>query len=41
VATGSHAADDLRAAGAGTVFDDLSDTPRVLSAMAVVTDRPH
>ena len=33
VATGSHTADQLRASGADVVFDDLSDTGRVLQAL--------
>ena len=33
VATGSHTAGDLRAAGADVVFDDLSDTSRVLAVL--------
>jgi phosphoglycolate phosphatase len=33
VATGSHTVDELRAAGAEVVFDDLSDTARVLAAL--------
>jgi phosphoglycolate phosphatase len=36
VATGSHTAGDLRAAGADVVFDDLSDTARVLAALAAL-----
>jgi phosphoglycolate phosphatase-like HAD superfamily hydrolase len=35
VATGHHAADELRAAGAHVVFDDLSETDRVLSALEI------
>ncbi len=30
VATGNYSVDDLRAAGADVVFEDLSDTPAVL-----------
>jgi len=33
VATGRHPADQLRAAGAHTVFEDLSDTERVLQVL--------
>jgi phosphoglycolate phosphatase len=33
VATGSHGVEDLRAAGADVVFEDLSDTRRVLQAI--------
>jgi phosphoglycolate phosphatase len=33
VATGSHSADELRAARADVVFDDLSDTAAVLAAL--------
>ncbi len=33
VATGGHRVDDLRASGADVVFDDLSDTARVLDAL--------
>src|SRR6266545_2082392 len=33
VATGNHAVDQLRAAGADVVFDDLSDTEAVLKAI--------
>jgi phosphoglycolate phosphatase len=33
VATGSYSADQLRAAGAAHVFDDLSDTPAVLAQL--------
>lgn len=35
VATGSHSVDDLRAAGAEVVFEDLSDTEAVLKALGV------
>jgi len=35
VATGSHTADALRTAGADIVFDDLSDTRRVLAALSI------
>lgn len=34
VATGNYSVDDLRAAGAGVVFRDLSDTVAVLQALA-------
>jgi phosphoglycolate phosphatase-like HAD superfamily hydrolase len=34
VATGSYSVDDLRAAGADVVFEDLSDTATVLQAIA-------
>ena len=34
VATGPHAVDELRDAGADVVFADLSDTPRVLEVLA-------
>ncbi|MBI3490367.1 MAG: haloacid dehalogenase-like hydrolase [Acidobacteria bacterium] len=33
VATGPHPVDELRQAGADAVFDDLSDTPRVLQVL--------
>ena len=33
VATGTFSADQLRACGADAVFDDLSDTPRVVQAL--------
>jgi len=33
VATGNHSVEELRAAGAGVVFDDLSDTASVLQAL--------
>jgi phosphoglycolate phosphatase len=39
VATGSHGLEDLRAAGADVVFEDLSDTSRVLSALGALTSR--
>jgi phosphoglycolate phosphatase len=39
VATGSHTAGDLRAAGADVVFEDLGDTARVLAALASVMSR--
>ena len=35
VATGSHTVDELREAGAYDVFEDLSDTSRVLSALGL------
>lgn len=35
VATGSHTADDLRQAGADEVFEDLTETERVLRALGV------
>jgi len=35
VATGSHGVDELRAAGADVVFEDLSDTSAILRAMRV------
>jgi phosphoglycolate phosphatase len=37
VATGLHSVEDLRAAGADVVFEDLSDTDRVLQALAIAT----
>jgi phosphoglycolate phosphatase len=39
VATGSHTSDDLRAVGAEVVFEDLSDTPRVLAVLASFKSR--
>ena len=35
VATGSHSADALRAAGADAVFDDLADIPAVFKALEI------
>jgi phosphoglycolate phosphatase-like HAD superfamily hydrolase len=35
VATGGHSVDELRAAGADYVFEDLTDTQAVLRAMNV------
>jgi phosphoglycolate phosphatase-like HAD superfamily hydrolase len=38
VATGSHGVEDLRAAGADAVFDDLTDVMAVLAALGLTTD---
>jgi phosphoglycolate phosphatase len=38
VATGGHSADELRAAGADVVFEDLSDLRTVLTALGLTTD---
>jgi len=39
VATGSHTVDQLRAAGADVVFDDLTDTASVLAAFSSLTSQ--
>jgi phosphoglycolate phosphatase len=39
VATGTHRVEDLVTAGADVVFEDLSDTSRVLSALATLKSR--
>jgi phosphoglycolate phosphatase len=39
VATGSHSSEELRAAGAEVVFEDLSDTTRVLAALTSLKSR--